>query len=204
MTPTLHSDGGKRQLDPHTVWSLVDQVQAGESTAFAELYKCYVDTIFGYAVVRTRDSALAEEITSETFLRALTRIHSVTHRRSTFRAWLMTIARNLIADHVRSVRRCPTTVLPDEFELIADSPDPAGLVCEKEAHRHLLRCMEKLPDDQWECLMSRFFDGLSVAETARKMSRSNCAVRALQLRGVRSLAGLFSGSWRATAGEVAA
>ncbi len=52
----------------------------------------------------------------------------------------------------------------------------------------LLRALTELPHEQQECLIMRFLQGLSIAETAQVLGRSDGAVKQLQLRGVRSLA----------------
>ena len=55
----------------------------------------------------------------------------------------------------------------------------------------LLKALTELPAEQRECLIMRFLQGISIAETARALDRSDGAVKQLQLRGVRNLAKLL-------------
>jgi RNA polymerase sigma-70 factor (ECF subfamily) len=55
----------------------------------------------------------------------------------------------------------------------------------------LLEALKELPHEQQECLIMRFLQGLSIAETAQVLGRSDGAVKQLQLRGVRNLAKLL-------------
>jgi RNA polymerase sigma-70 factor (ECF subfamily) len=55
----------------------------------------------------------------------------------------------------------------------------------------LLRCLGELPKEQQECLVMRFLQGLSIAETAKILARSEGAIKQLQLRAVRNLAKLL-------------
>ena len=83
---------------------LVERAQAGEAEAFGRLYDQYSDTVYRYIYYRVGGKATAEDLTSETFLRALRRIGTFTWQGRDFGAWLVTIARNLVADHFKSSR----------------------------------------------------------------------------------------------------
>src|SRR4029079_9318640 len=83
---------------------LVERAQAGETEAFGRLYDHYSDTVYRYIYYRVGGKATAEDLTSETFLRALLRIGTFTWQGRDFGAWLVTIARNLVADHFKSSR----------------------------------------------------------------------------------------------------
>src|SRR5438093_10240655 len=89
---------------PSDSWDLVHSAQRGDTSAFASLYDRYVDVVFRYVLFRVGDRELAEDVTSETFLRALRRITSVSYQGRDVGAWFVTIARNLVLDHVRSSR----------------------------------------------------------------------------------------------------
>ena len=65
------------------VVALVELAKAGDSEAFGQLYDAYVDTVHRYLFVRVGQRALAEDLTSETFLRALRRIDSFRGRART-------------------------------------------------------------------------------------------------------------------------
>ena len=91
-------------LEPGGSWDLVHAAQDGDRSAFAQLYDRYVDVVFRYVLFRVGDRELAEDVTSETFLRALRRIESVSYQGRDVGAWFVTIARNLVLDHVKSSR----------------------------------------------------------------------------------------------------
>ena len=168
-------------------WDLVERVRVGDERAFSLLYERHVDAVFGYILTRTKDRTLAEEFTSETFLRAFRKIDSITYHGSSFRAWAFTIARNLILDDVKSARRRHEVVMPEGYDEPSDVVDPAAEVCGRAAAVELRRCMEELTEDQRWCLMLRFFEHRSVQEVANLMRRTEGSVRALQWRAVRRL-----------------
>lgn len=90
--------------DSARMMDLVERAQAGEADAFGRLYDQYSDTVYRYIYYRVGGKATAEDLTSETFLRALRRIGTFTWQGRDFGAWLVTIARNLVADHFKSSR----------------------------------------------------------------------------------------------------
>ena len=172
-------------------WALVRRAQAGDMDAFSALFDRYYDVVFRYVLFRMNDRTLAEDITQETFLRALRRISSVTYQGRDIGAWFVTIARNLIFDHVKSSRYRLESTTSDMVELSPSTDGPEQRVLELTTNEELLRCVRKLNPDQQECIALRFLQGLSVAETAKIMDRNEGAVKALQHRAVRRLAQLM-------------
>jgi RNA polymerase sigma-70 factor (ECF subfamily) len=183
--------------EPGDSWDLVHSAQAGDTSAFAKLYDRYVDVVFRYVLFRVGDKELAEDVTSETFLRALRRITSVSYQGRDVGAWFVTIARNLVLDHVKSsrFRLEVTTAEVDESKRVVEA-GPEQQVITKVTTAALLECVEQLGDDQRECIVLRFLQGLSVAETAAVMNRNEGAVKALQHRAVRRLAQLLPSGLR--------
>ena len=172
-------------------WALVRSAQAGDMGAFSQLFDRYYDVVFRYVLFRMNDRTLAEDITQETFLRALRRITSVTYQGRDIGAWFVTIARNLIFDHVKSSRYRLESTTSDIIELSPSTHGPEQQVLDLATNEELLRCVRKLNADQQECISLRFLQGLSVAETAKIMDRNEGAVKALQHRAVRRLAQLL-------------
>ena len=170
---------------------LVIAVQAGDLDAFGHLYGRYAELIFRYALARLGDRNAAEDLTSETFLRALRRIDSFSDQGRDVGAWLVTITRNLVLDHFKCSRtrlEVVTAELPDADDP-ARGPEPVAL--DRLAYEELLRCVRQLSRDQQQCIILRFLRGLSIAETASLMGRKEAAVKALQHRAVRRLAVLL-------------
>ncbi|MGH3979035.1 MAG: sigma-70 family RNA polymerase sigma factor [Pseudonocardiaceae bacterium] len=172
-------------------WDLVHAAQEGDKAAFGQLYDRYVDVVFRYVLFRVGDRALAEDLTSETFLRALRRITSVSYQGRDVGAWFVTIARNLVLDHVKSSRYRFEISTGEIIESGNTDRGPEQAALADATNAELLRCVAQLGADQQECIVLRFLQGLSVAETAELMGRNEGAVKALQHRAVRRLGQLL-------------
>jgi RNA polymerase sigma-70 factor (ECF subfamily) len=177
------------------VWALVERAQAGDAAAFGLIYDRYVDTVFRFVYFRVGNRQLAEDLTSDTFLRALKRIGSFTWQGRDLGAWLVTIARNLVADHFKSGRyRLEVTtgdVLDADREDRGPEGSPESAVVDHITNVALLTAVKQLNPEQQECIVLRFLQGFSVAETAQTMGKNEGAIKALQYRAVRALARLL-------------
>ncbi|WP_030207642.1 ECF subfamily RNA polymerase sigma factor, BldN family [Streptomyces sp. NRRL S-87] len=182
--PTADSDSA-RMMD------LVERAQNGEAEAFGRLYDQYSDTVYRYIYYRVGGKATAEDLTSETFLRALRRISTFTWQGRDFGAWLVTIARNLVADHFKSSRFRLEVTTGEMLDANEVERSPEDSVLESLSNAALLEAVRKLNPQQQECVTLRFLQGLSVAETARVMGKNEGAIKTLQYRAVRTLARLL-------------
>ncbi|WP_242658231.1 sigma-70 family RNA polymerase sigma factor [Klenkia brasiliensis] len=173
------------------VWTLVERAQAGEAEAFGELYDRYADMVFRYLYHRVPDRQTAEDFTSETFVRALRRIDSLSFQGRDVGAWLVTIARNIVRDHVKSSRFRLEVATADMRDADRATDGPEDAVLQGLTNEQLMACVAQLGDEQRECIALRFLQGLSVAETAAAMGKKDGAVKALQHRAVKRLATLL-------------
>jgi RNA polymerase sigma-70 factor (ECF subfamily) len=195
------SSAWRENPDAQRVEALVELAQRGDAEAFGQLYDMYVDTVYRYVYVRVGDQQLAEDVTSETFLRALRRLDSFSWQGRDIAAWFVTIARNLIADHRKS-SRFRLEVTTDELVGLDDGrrqtptggtapPAPETAAVMKARNSRLVEAIRTLKPEQQECIALRFFQEFSVAETALAMGRSQGAIKQLQLRAVRALAAVL-------------
>ena len=161
------------------------------SAAFGLIYDRYVDTVFRFIYFRVGSRPLAEDLTADTFLRALKRIGSFTWQGRDLGAWLVTIARNLVADHFKSGRYRLEVTTGEVLD--ADQADrgpegsPEAAVVDHITNVALLGAVKQLNPEQQECIVLRFLHGFSVAETAHAMGKNEGAIKALQYRAVRAL-----------------
>lgn len=170
---------------------LVELARGGDREAFGLLYDHYKTTVYRFLYWRVGTTQLAEDLTSETFVRALRSVNTFTWQGKDFAAWLITIARNLVADHYKSAhtrleRATEDLSAHDTTTTSVESTEStvlAGLTNDM-----LLAALGELPSEQQECLVLRFLQSLSIAETAKALGRSEGAIKQLQLRAVRNLA----------------
>ncbi len=178
--------------------ALVELARAGDKEAFGLLYDHYQASVYRFLYYRTRSQVLAEDLTSETFFRALRSMNSFRWQGKDFGAWLMTIARNLAMDHFKAGRTRLEMTTEDMTPHDDATEGPESAVLAGLTNEALLTALAELPTEQRECLIMRFLQGMSIAETALALDRSDGAIKQLQLRGVRNLAKLLPEGLRGT------
>jgi RNA polymerase sigma-70 factor (ECF subfamily) len=187
----LAASSAEDEAEGQRLIALVELARGGDADAFGLLYDHYHTSVYRFLYYRVGSVPLAEDLTSETFFRALRSMSSFRWQGKDFGAWLMTIARNLTTDHFKAGRTRLEQTTEDMTTLDTTTEGPEGAVLASLTNEALLEALTELPDEQRECLVMRFLQGLSIAETAEVLGRSSGAVKQLQLRGVRNLAKLL-------------
>lgn len=179
-------------------WGLVTAAQHGDTDAFRALYRTHASLVLGYARRRVNDRHLAEDLTSETFLRALRHLDTVTYQGPGFEAWLVRICRNLILDHVKS-SRCRHEIPwgPENLRGLTDSgttPSTEDTLLDaietrerEDLAARVWRAVAELAPAQRQCIELRFAQGLSTGQTATVMGQSVPATKSVQHRGLETL-----------------
>lgn len=181
------------------LWQLVDQARGGDAEAYGKLYDDTVDMVYRFVVSHV-GRRMAEDLTSEVYLRGWRSIASLRYRQAASPvAWLLVIARRLIIDHIRRDRRPGdrVSVFADISELAeaetaretltTDDTDPAEAYDRYEMSRVLLGAVDALHGQQRDVVLLRFWQGLTVEETAEVLGRTVGATKALQMRACRAL-----------------
>lgn len=162
-------------MDPQEELALVRSCRASNYQDFAKLYDHYAQPIFRFIHYRVRDRMLAEDLTSQTFLKAMEKLHTFDVERGMFGAWLYRIARNTVIDHVRTVK--PVTPIDENFDMAGD--EDATLRAKRGIDAKQVQAMlASLDDEKRELLQLRLWDGLSYKEIAEVTGKSeaNCKV----------------------------
>lgn len=177
--------------------TLIAQIAAGGEAAqqaMAEVYDRYVDTVFRFIYFRVGNRPLAEDLTSDVFLRIMVRAKGWREMGRDLGAWIITIARNRVADHFKSgryrleVTAADVTSTGTERSKVWEIPAAETDALNNLAHGKVRQALLMLNPEQQACLMWRFYYGFTHAETARQMGKSEAAIKALHFRAVRSLA----------------
>ena len=121
------------------------------------IYRLYFKDVYLFLKGLTRSEPLAEELTQETFFKALGSLKNFDGRQDV-RAWLFTVARNAYYDHCRRDGR--TVPLEDAAQDSADTPDIAQLLVDEDAAFTVHQCLHALEEPYKEVFSLRVFGEL--------------------------------------------
>ncbi len=145
-----------------------------------EIFDRYAPQIYRYLYHRLGNQALAEDLTSEVFVRFLRA--RVTP--DNLAAYLYRTAHNLVVDYVR---RNPAFLEPLDEQLASDRGDPVQHAEIQAERAHLRRAILRLSPDQQQVIVLRYLEGLSHTEIGRILDKPEGAVKALQHRALANL-----------------
>jgi RNA polymerase sigma-70 factor, ECF subfamily len=165
---------------------LVKQAQSGDEQALVALYQHYITPIYRYSYCKTSNQQVAEDITSEVFLKMVKQLHGFKSR-SSFKNWLYQITKNTIADYWRQHYQNPTisTELVQEIELMKkdESPDIEQELLLKE--QKVQKILSQLPENYRQVLELRFIKNYTLLETASTLQITLGNVKILQYRALK-------------------
>jgi RNA polymerase sigma-70 factor (ECF subfamily) len=164
---------GNLMIDVNT--EQIRRAQTGDAQVLSALYERY------YRGIRQ----IAEDLTSEVFLRMLRFIAGFHPPASMFQSWLFQIARNLAIDHYRKMSR--REHLPLEERMAAANVDLDRTVEHNLTSESLLQALDRLTEDQRDVILMRFIAEMPLAQVARALHKSEDAVKGLQRRALLAL-----------------
>jgi len=161
---------------------LVCRAQTGDSQAFALIYDTYIKKIYDFIFYKTMHQQIAEDLTSQTFLKAWKNISQF--KDGNFSAWLYTIARNIVVDHYRSQKE--TFSVEDCWDLKSDD-DVLSEVDDRLKIEKLRQGLARLKVSEREILMLRLWQDLPFKEIALILDKNEGAAKMSFARAMESL-----------------
>jgi RNA polymerase sigma-70 factor (ECF subfamily) len=169
---------------------LLEQARQYNAQALAEIYDQYAESIYRYLYRYLGDAILAEDLTSEVFIKLLAVLDTKRAPRHHLQGWLYRVARNLAMDWFREQAKGQTLALDEE--LVDSGQSPPSAVEKKESHQQLRWAISQLTAGQQQVILLRFGEGLKLGEVARIMDKSEGAIKLLQYRATRRLRKLLA------------
>lgn len=155
--------------------NLVAQIQEGDYEVFGKLYDKYIKKIYNYIYYKTYHRETAQDLTSQTFIKALDKINTYDLNQSSFSAWLYKIAYHTIVDHYRSQK---FEMDIDDVWGLSNDNDLALDLDNKEQLEQVRKYLQKIKPEHREVLILRLWQEMSYAEISEitGLSESNCKV----------------------------
>ncbi len=165
--------------------ALLKRAREKDRQALAEIYDCYAESIYRYLYRLLGEAHVAEDLTSEVFLKLLQALGTSRAPKEQLQGWLYRVAHNLAMDWFR--KQAKGTHLPLHEELAGDS-DPAMANLERRQTQQGLRAaIHQLTPSQQQVLILRFGEGRKLAEIGRLLGKSEGSVKLIQYRAIKRL-----------------
>lgn len=179
----------QRQTQTLTIRSQSVRPSSGLPQDFEAWFRDYREVVYRYVRFRVATREVAEDVTSEVFMKALRSIHRYDPDIASPKTWLLRIARNAVTDYLRALRRRGSlhVSLDRVPDLVADVPSQEERVVREERIQRLLNGSQTLKKADQEILSLRYGSGLDNGEIAEHLNISNNAVAVRLHRALKRL-----------------
>ena len=172
-------------MRPDEESALLERAREYDPTAIAAIYDSYSLRIYNYIYRRIGNVHLAQDLTGTVFVRMLEAIRSSRAWQTSFSGWLYRIAHNLVVDYFRTGRQDRDVSLDDK-PLVANE-HPAEAAERLLTQSRLREAIAQLTEEQALVITLKFVEGMSNAEIAEIIAKSEGAVKSLQFRALAAL-----------------
>lgn len=165
---------------------IIQLCQNGDLAQFGRLYDQYLKKIYDFIYYRTNHRETAEDLTSQTFIKALENINQFNPDKGSFSSWLYKIARNNIIDYWRLKKNKDSSLL-----IIKDAVHRQNLEAQIDDQAKLEKFWQfinRLSKEQREIVLMRVWDDLSYQEIAKITNKNPAAVKMMFYRIIKKLA----------------
>jgi RNA polymerase sigma-70 factor (ECF subfamily) len=164
---------------------LIRKAQQYDSQALSALCEHFYADVYSYFYYRVSDPADAQDLTNDVFLRMVEAIRSFEPARGPFRTWIFSIAHHRLVDYRR--RQAVRDHEPLTEALVNPHDQPAVQAEARLTRERLHRALDELTEDQRQVIVLKFVEGLSNAEVAKILEKTEGAINALQYRALQVL-----------------
>ena len=171
---------------------------SGSAAAFAaetlcrDWYEAYGTSVYNYFRFHIPLADVAEDLTAETFLKVIRAAERFDPARGTAKAWILTVARNVLGDWRRRARLRQYVALGTMHDLLYQAPSPEERLLREEEVGRLLDAVATLADADRELIGLRYGSGLDTAEVAQILAISEGSVRTRLWRVLGKLRGVLT------------
>jgi RNA polymerase sigma-70 factor (ECF subfamily) len=168
--------------------TILERAQKGDVEAFEKIYDFYVPKIFRFVFLKIGEKELAEDITSETFIKFWKYIQGNNLHRESAEPILYKIARNLVIDFYRKKELITESLDSEMIEVISDkSMNYLERMINREEVEEMMRSLKQIRDEYQEIIILRFVEDLTIEEISQITGKSAGSVRVLSHRALKAL-----------------
>ncbi|MBI2482945.1 sigma-70 family RNA polymerase sigma factor [Candidatus Uhrbacteria bacterium] len=172
--------------------ALIEAHRRGDAGAFRVLVDRHMTATYRCAYAVVHDTAAAEDVTQETFVKAWRHCAAFDTRRP-FRAWLLQIARNTAIDWIRTHREIPLAAFPESTHLLdasihsRDTPAPLTILEQREAAQEVRNIVHRLTAGVRRILELHYRHGHTFREIATALRKPLHTVKSQHRRAIAQL-----------------
>jgi len=165
---------------------------SGDKIWFEKIYRHYMPKIYRFYYFKLKDRQLAEDLTSELFIRAYRGLRKTSLNSKSFSVWIYRIANNLMIDYFRKTGKADEySAAPEEFDnLVQQNPFTESYFARSEPgfeNRKLTAAVGRLTELQRDAILLKFVEDMDYDTIARILKKRKATVRGIVFRAMTEL-----------------
>jgi len=172
---------------------LLQEYAQGRREAFSELVERHLTGVYSFLLRFVGDAQDAQDISQETFVKAWRAAATYNAKKSSFKTWLLRVARNAAVDHLRRRRNISFSEFEGEHEhLIAETVADPGelpeeLLAKAEDAQTVMRALHELPAKYREVLLLYYTNELTFEELGAMLGEPQNTIKSRHRRALIAL-----------------
>lgn len=154
---------------------------------FARFYDKTMPKVYRYIYYKVNSQQIAEDLTSEVFDKALVNFKKYNQEKASFSTWVLTIAKNTIADYYRAQPKVQTVSIDEAVDTPSREPGPEQTAEDNEEKQLLKRCISQLPEKEQEIIRLKFTMEMTNRDIAKVIGLTETNVGVMLYRIIRKL-----------------
>ncbi|MBP9695086.1 MAG: sigma-70 family RNA polymerase sigma factor [Candidatus Magasanikbacteria bacterium] len=167
----------------------INRVLSGDVAAFGSVYDAYIEPIYRFVFFRVQNHHVAEDVTSDIFLKALDRIHTYKSNRGSFRTWLYQLARNTIIDYYRTTKQ--TVSIEEAYDVPSNSHVSVERVDSTLLAEKVGKYLSGFKDVERDILILRIWQEMPYSEIAGIVGKKEDACKKIYIRAIEKIQKIF-------------
>lgn len=172
---------------------ILSRIRYGDKEAFGQVYDLYVDKIYRFIYFRVPSEEIAQDLTSDCFLKVFQYLTKDTSRIESLKAFIYQVARNLVIDYYRARDKRPISIENElTYEIAAKESNQEEKIEINFQLKEVERALTQIKDEWREIIILRYIEDYSIKEIAQILEKSEGAIRVLVHRALKALRKLLS------------
>ena len=165
-------------------YQIIKECQGGSLESFGLLYDKYINKIYNYLYYRLPNQSIAEDITSQSFIKALKAINTYEPKKGSFSSWLYRIAKNNLVDYYRANKN---NLNIDDIWYLEDKSDIEASVDKSIKIDEIKKYLNNLKKEQREIIILRVWDEFSYEEISDIVGKSEASCKMIFSRSLKKI-----------------
>lgn len=164
-------------MEQHALLNTLEKEEITERE-FTYIFETYYKRVYNYIYYRVNCQHTAEDLTSEVFEKIILKINTYSKKKSPFEVWMFAIARNVVNDYFRSLKKHKLFSIDKFKELVSKEKNPEDMLVTAETNDKLFEALKILNKRERNIVALKFGANLKNTEIAEMLdiTESNVAV----------------------------